>query len=372
MKGATNPDSDAWTRQGDRMTAYSGLKKENSRLLIEDITRRSTVFRGLPEIVILNHTDICNLRCVMCVRHLFPGNDHLERNVLECITERLFPTAWKAGLAAAQAEPMMVDFEFLVEKALKFGVYLDVVTNGTLLTADRYREARAAIDYLEVSLDTPDPAVYESIRLGARFDEVYGNLCSIRDERLREPDDVVFTISAVVMKSNLYQLPALVRFAHDMGAAAVMLHRLRHDVKYTPEEEPFDHIGSDRMVEVFQQCSAVARELGISFCQFECKEKDFKLPMEDYYAPGARLPRGRQLEGMGLCWYLAQAFYVLENGEVHPCIIPTQYTLGNVLDEDPVAIWNGAGFQWLREAHFSLRGTDICSKCGLAPHLLDS
>jgi hypothetical protein len=47
----------------------------------------------------------------------------------------------------------------------------------------------------------------------------------------------------------------------------------------------------------------------------------------------------------------------------------TDYRLGNVLHEDPVAIWNGAAWQALRALHYRRTGSVFCSGCVHAPHL---
>lgn len=60
-------------------TGCSRLKDENSRVLREDVERHAVVFRGGPEVVTLNHSDIYNLRCVMCPRNLAQGKHRLDR-----------------------------------------------------------------------------------------------------------------------------------------------------------------------------------------------------------------------------------------------------------------------------------------------------
>jgi radical SAM protein with 4Fe4S-binding SPASM domain len=363
------PAASAWKwpeRRGARLTA---LKEENSRLLREDIARRSPVYRGLPEVVMLNHTDICNLRCVMCPRHDAPGTQRLARHALERVAESLFPTARKVGLAAAQAEPLATDFEFLVEAARRHEVYLDVVSNGTLLTLERYRAAREVLDLLDISIDCLVPEVYERIRVGARLAQVLANLQSVREERARVPDDVLLTLNAVVMRSTLPHLPDLVRAMPEFGADALVLKQLYHDIKATPEEDPFTAFGAREVHRVLEECARLAEEQGTNLVQANCGVRDDMLPVRDVILHPRRFPRGDPMHGAGLCWYLAQNFHVIPNGDVYPCIVPTQYVMGNVLSEDPVAIWNGPRFQALRRAHFEQARPETCSSCELAPYL---
>ena len=69
------------------LPAFKAQKDENSRLLREDVARRSPRFRALPEVVTLNHSDLCNLRCVMCPRNLAQGTNRLSRRVLGYIAD---------------------------------------------------------------------------------------------------------------------------------------------------------------------------------------------------------------------------------------------------------------------------------------------
>lgn len=341
---------------------FLAQKLENSRLLREDIARRSVRFRALPEVVTLNHSDLCNLRCVMCPRNLAQGTHRLSRRVLSYIADELFPTARKLVLTTSGGDPLAADYDFLLDRALTYGVHMDAVTNGVLLTPEVYRRSRGALDHLNVSLDSHVPEVYERIRLGARFDQVIGNLRAIQAERASHPDDVLYSTSAVVMRSNLPHLAEFVRFAASLGFEAVVFQRLLHSVKPTPEEDPETHCGADAMRESFTRAENAAREVGVNLYLTE-----FGLP--SVLARPLRSKRPDPLLGQRLCWFMAQNFGVMYTGEVYPCCVPTDHSLGNVLYDDPVSIWNGRAAQDLRAAQMSGRGTVFCSGCLHAPHL---
>jgi radical SAM protein with 4Fe4S-binding SPASM domain len=357
---------------GDRptlSTRYQGAKLENCRLLREDVGRRSPVFRGRPDVVMLNHTDICNLACVMCPRSVVRGEKQLSRHALERVADRLFPTARKVGLPAAEAEPLAVDFEFLIEKALGYGTQVDLVTNGTLLTLDRYRLARDAIDLLDVSIDCHVPEVYRRLRVGAEYSTVERNLRAICEERQRRPDDVLFVLNAIVMKSTLPHLPDLVRVASEFGAAALVLKHLNHDGKPTPVEDPIAHLGRETVARAYAECARVAKSVGMNLTYADCGLVDYDPPMPHVMVRPTRLPRGTLGIGADPCWYVAQNFHVSPDGYVLPCIRRTPHIAGNVLDQDPLDIWNGPVFQGLRKAHFERRFAAVCSECKLAPYL---
>lgn len=341
---------------------YAAVKAENSRLLREDVRARRTIYRGLPEVVTLNHSDICNLRCIMCQRSLAQGTHRLDRPALEHVANELFPTAWKAVLTTAGGDPLAVDFEFMLERALAFGVRLDVVTNGVLLSRDVYRRASTALDHLNVSLDCHVPAIYERIRAGASFARVWRNLEQVAEARAAEPDGVLFSLSAVVMRSNLPLLADFLRAVAPLRPDGVVFQRLLHGEKATPEEEPATAFSSDEIEAHFVAAERVAAELGINLFLSE-----FRRPNIVPRPPRAKVPM--TLEGHGLCWFIAQNFNVMYTGEVFPCCIGTDLCLGDVRYEDPGAIWNGEPFQRLRRQHLDGTGNLFCTGCLHAPHL---
>ncbi|MBL9079161.1 MAG: radical SAM protein [Planctomycetes bacterium] len=342
--------------------SLAAAKADNSRLLREDIAARRTTYRGLPEVVTLNHSDICNLRCVMCQRSLGQGTNRLDRQVLDHVAHELFPTAWKAVLTTAGGDPLAVDFDFLLEHALRFGVRLDVVTNGMLLTRDVYLRARGAIDHLNVSLDSHVPEVYERIRAGSSHARVWRNLEHLACERHRQPDGVLFSLSAVVMKSNLPHLADFLRAVAPLQPDGVVLQQLQHAEKPTPEEEPTAAFSGEQIERHLVEAERAARTLGLNLFLSE-----FRRPNIISHAPRPKVPM--TIEGHGLCWFLAQNFNVMYTGEVFPCCIPTDLCLGDVRYQDPVEIWNGEPFRRLREQHLTGGGNLFCSGCLHAPHL---
>lgn len=340
---------------------YAAEKERNARLLLEDVERRATVFRAAPDVIGLHTTEVCNLKCVQCPRSVSPGTEVLPRAELARVCETLFPTARKAILTAAAGEPLLRDFDLVLERALECGVRLDVITNGTVLTESLYAAASPALDHLNVSLDSLDPEGYRRIR-GAPLSRVTDHLEAIRDRRAADPDDVLLTVSAVVMRSNLDHLADFVRAAGALGVDGVLFQRLLHQVKASRDEDPFLAPGEATVRAAFDDARRAALETGTNIYLGE-------FGLESAVVRPLRDKRPATIEGKGLCWFLAQEFAVMYTGDVYPCCFVTDHLLGNLRREDPLAIWNGRPAQRLRAAHWSRRGTLFCRGCVHAPHL---
>ena len=109
---------------------------------------------------------------------------------------------------------MCKDLPKMVEYAKKKGI-LEVMfnTNGVLLTEKLSRKLiKAGLDRILLSFDSPIKEKYESIRIGAKFNQVVNNfrtLIRLRDEQdLRHP---VFRVGMVKMKENKKELPDFVK-----------------------------------------------------------------------------------------------------------------------------------------------------------------
>ncbi len=315
-----------------------------------------------PEVLTLNHSDFCNLRCVMCPRHHAQGTHRLDAAVLERLCDRLLPTARKLTLTTAGGEPLLADFDLLLGKALQYEARLDVVTNGILLTPELYRRGRAAFDHVNVSLDSHVAAVYEHIRQPAKFARVHDNLVAIREERRAHPDDVLFSLSAVVMRANVQHLAEFIAYAGEVGVDGVILQPLSHAVQATPDQDATVHLGAEVVARELARAAEAARTHGVNLLLGE-----FGLPPVIVRPFRDKVPP--LLLGHGLCQMAAQHFSVMYTGEVYPCCMPTDYRLGNVLHEDPLAIWNGKPWQRLRRLHHQRTGSVFCSGCVHAPHL---
>jgi len=338
------------------------VKEANSRLLREDVDQQRPVLRGLPEIIALHTTERCNLRCTMCMRSLGQGKLQLPRSRLAAICDELFPTARKVALSAAKGEPMLADYDLVMAKARTHAVRVDLVTNGTELTGAAYRDGRDVFDHVNVSVDCAVPEIYERIRVGARFARLLSNLNAIAEERRRLPDDVLLSLSAVVMRSNLPHLPQLVEFARSVAADAVILQPLDHSGKPNHDQDPAIDPGHATVQAMFDTLRGAAQANGVNlfFSGFGlppllCRPLRDKLPTT--------------LSAGNACWYVVQHMGIQPTGDVFACCYPTDHLVGNVMLESPRAVWNSRAFQRLRVAHYSRRGTLFCSGCVNAPRL---
>ena len=117
-------------------------------------------------------------------------------------------------------EPLLwPDLEPFLEAALDAGFSTSVITNGTLITAQRAARLRRLAGLVAVSVDGP-PKDHAAIRGPAAFDGMRRGLMALRDE------EVTFALVFTLTKYNADRLRWLYDFADEVGALGVEVHPL--------------------------------------------------------------------------------------------------------------------------------------------------
>ena len=147
------------------------------RLLLATGRDRSPV---LPEIVQIESTNICNAKCVFC-----PRDDMLRKQGIMSfdLFRKVVDECAELGISHVRVhnygEPF-VDRQ-LVEKvryAKQKGIReVGMISNGSLITDEVARGMiDAGLDAINISVDAAGREVFESTRVGLKYDKVIGNI----------------------------------------------------------------------------------------------------------------------------------------------------------------------------------------------------
>jgi len=188
---------------------------------------RSGVAAGIPPIVQLEPSNVCNLGCLTCPtgaglmkRAPFAMPFYTYRNVIDQIKDHaLLLVFWSWG------EPFMnKDACRMIRYAKDCGLFVHSSTNGHFFTVKE--QARALIDSgldsLIVAVDGLDQQTYEKYRKRGNFKHVIKSIENLISERskagARHP---LLTFRFIVMKHNEHQLEGVRDFAKDLGVDVV-------------------------------------------------------------------------------------------------------------------------------------------------------
>ncbi len=143
----------------------------------------------LPYEVYLQLSRRCNLRCTMCGHAIWKENsgfmsqEVFDRTLSQCKANGIKNMTILAGQGEPFLHPQIFDF---LEQAVAQGFKVSIVTNGTPFTPERInRLAGINLEAIQFSFAGFDKESYEAIYVGAKFDQVLGNL-KLLDKTLKE------------------------------------------------------------------------------------------------------------------------------------------------------------------------------------------
>ncbi len=168
----------------------------------------------------------CNLACVMCgadrsskIRAQRSHLDPLPHVYGDAFFEQIVPYLEHAGAVDfSGGEPFLIAehgrlWDLLIEMDRR--PLCSLTTNGTVWNARTERVLAELDTHIAVSIDGMTPATFESIRVGARFDEVMANLD--RFLAYTRERGTQLTLGWSLGKGNWRELGAAARFAEERG-----------------------------------------------------------------------------------------------------------------------------------------------------------
>ena len=171
-----------------------------------------------PLFAVWNLTNRCNLACKHCYqdsKHGMLADELTLEEKLDLVDQ--IGSAHMPMLALSGGEPTVSeDLLPVVRRAASYGVHLTIATNGTTMT-DKYAGelAEAGVRYVEISLDSVDPARHDAFRgrAGLWQRTVDGAKAVVATEGLR------LGIAMCVHQGNFHEVRDMIRFAEELGAS---------------------------------------------------------------------------------------------------------------------------------------------------------
>lgn len=325
----------------------------------------------LPTFIQIEPVGQCNLRCQMCslqFRHDGPPYGplaFLDIDLFKRILDQL--PALKELQLQGLGEPMMHPRFFdMVSYAVARG--LEVTTNSNLTLLNERRAERcvtSGLHYLHVSIDGATAQTYERIRVRSHFERVVANLERLVAIRKRLGSNLPrITLVVVIMKQNLHELPALVRFAHRWSLEKIFVQHLCHDFgeeslpsHYHPmrdfvREETLLNDEPQRVAYYFDAARRAAEELDI----------DLRLPRTQPH------PHPPGTPGPQRCNWPWSGTYISYSGYAMPCCMvstPDRVHFGNVVEQSVQETWQNSSYQEFRSRLASEEPPDICRSCAV-------
>ena len=319
-----------------------------------------------PLMVVWNFTQLCNLRC----RHCYQSST-AERPAGELTLEEKLRVVDELAangvpfLAVAGGEPLASrDLEPVLAHAARKGIHLTIATNGTLLTPERVRRLiDCGVKYVEVSIDSPDPAEHDRFRgvPGAWARAIQGIKNSVA-AGMRTGLATTFT------RATVAKFDEMVRLAKDLGCATfshfnfIPVGRGRDCVEYDLDPEQREEL-LEKLVAVLQSGElnviSTAPQFGRSCVMHLPEDGIFSIGHAGTGAGRKTMVLARYVGGCGAgrCYCCVEP-----DGRVTPCVYMPTVVVGNLRRQSLSEIWDCETFRILADRED--RG-DHCAVCDL-------
>ncbi|MBU0477500.1 radical SAM protein [bacterium] len=235
-----------------QLRAMSLRKRLNLFIQAVQSIKRLVVRIGVPPILQIEPTNICNLHCLTCAtgagimkrpQTLMPFG--MYRNIIDQVKDyACFVALWSWG------EPFINKDVFrMIRYAKDNGLLVHTSTNGHFFDNREYaaQVIDSGLDSLIVAVDGLDQTIYQKYRKGGNFDLVVKSIKNLIAEReSKGKKHPLIILRFIVMKHNEHQIGQVKEFARRLGvdlvtfrSAVVQRDKLNVEEDITPTLEKF-------------------------------------------------------------------------------------------------------------------------------------
>jgi putative metalloenzyme radical SAM/SPASM domain maturase len=230
-----------------------------------------------PSKLFVETTSRCNLNCFMCVKQSADGgivDGDLATTTFARLGEAMpyLDALVLNGIGEALLHPRLEDFIRLAKARMPTQSWVGFQSNGVLLNERRALSlVEAGLDRIGLSLDGVTPETFRRVREGGELAGVERALSVLSGAgKSCGRADLEIGVEFVLMRENLRELPAALRWSAQRGATfAIVSHLLPYDASHA--SQALYPASSDAALELFSRWQGRAEREGIDL------ERYFKL-----------------------------------------------------------------------------------------------
>lgn len=225
---------------------HSTLRKLLNLFRIElQLRMKSERVKGMPYILKIENTNICNLRCPLCYEnrkeHNFEGARGFGRMKVEefrKIVNELYPWVYRINLYGF-GEPFLFREIFdMIRIATDQNISVAITTNFNTVNRKRIDKIiESGLEHLIISVDGIDQESYERYQVGGKFDTVINNMRMLLEAKEKRRAKYPFVdLQFLIMKHNVDLMDRATQLAHNLGVG-IRFSRIGVDLTNTKECE---------------------------------------------------------------------------------------------------------------------------------------
>lgn len=327
------------------------LQQQNTDLNLKEIEEKKTVLASYPRRIVLELTNACNLNCIMCGRNAADFKPTVfDMNVFRSL-EPLMDKVEEVTLMGWGEPTIHPNFKEMLQIINNHSARKYFCTNGMNLHNIKQSIFDYKVDVFAVSVDGATQETNARIRRGSDLKFITTELKDIvRQKKERGLTYPYINFVFCAMKSNIDELPDLVRLASDIGIEEVKV------VYLTVFDESLAHESlwgsKEKVKSVFSEAEKLGDELGITLKLPHLVGED--VAQDDYHKD---------------CFVSWRDFFLGSDGYVRPCMSTPIKFLQYDKDKDFKEMWNSRDYQNYRSIVNDANKMDSpCKRCYQSSH----
>lgn len=346
---------------------------KNYYAVVADLASRSENWSSQPSWLEFAPNNVCNLRCIMCAQADGVPIEVMKKEDAIRMLDGVLPDV-SLWTPSALSEPMLANMRLVLEKCREHEVYLNMHSNCTLLTGEKFEGMADRIHKLWISFDSNRKETFEALRAGANFDVVVQNIRDVLRVAAERRIPVGFV--AVLVKDNLETMHELVDFLANLGAttaqADLRVQPMLDNATRCRDQDVFTAFTEQQIARCLDAACERARERGMNF------HVDMAEPFRRAVVSQPLIERRITPDVLsilidevrerfpGFCSMASHYVKIEPSGDVFPCCrAPRELRMGNVHEKPLAEIWNGEQYRSFRRSMFDgdypapCRGCDV-------------
>lgn len=343
-------------------------REANRELNARELKGKALSLKSRPPGVHIESTTKCNFYCQTCTKGHAPYfAEDLDPTVFEKFSEQVLPYVDHLVVTGFGEPTYSAMFDRLVQAADERSVPVHFTTNGSLLDFGRIERLLRSRTELAISIDGATSVTFEAIRRGSSFDRIIEKLAMIKKvhDVLLSESKTILLFNFVALRSNIHELPDVVRLAHRFGVCHVCA------VDYGLQKTEFDseslRYGPAMANRFLDEAEAVARELGVRLQAMPHYSEETPPPPPPRAGLLRKLFRVRRVFPVPnrfprMCHSPWSEPYIKVDGRVFPCCT-NDVSMGNINEQSFEEIWNGPAYRRLRKRIVGALPPFLCRSC---------
>ena len=334
-KRISPPQTYEWLKTKGLGTARRAKRRAVKGLVL---LRRTLVLKyRYPSLLSIFLTTRCNLRCFVCRREGFKGQDlefdnlyKLQRPIRYARTIDL--TGWGEPLLYPRFEEVL-KFIYSLNPSKNL---ISITTNGTKLSAQVAKLLNGHLNRVIISLNA---ATAETYNRDMRYGDFDRTLAAVKDFMfgLDVPERRKVGLHFVAHTENFREIPEFVSLARDLGISSVSIGQY---LVHVPEHRRYSLLYiKEAYNEVIEQARELGAELGVTVAARQFFVEQEVSPQE--------------------CQSPFNECFIEVDGSVGPCCFCGSYRIGNVCQTDFESVWFGKSYRRLRKKRY----LPACQNC---------